>query len=77
MNTKIKTSKEISTLIKKKRRQKKLSQSELAESCGLGRRFVSELENATKNRYDLNLALRVLQRLGFEIIAKDKEDSSS
>ena len=82
MKHKIKSVKEISVLIKKKRRGKKLTQSELAESCGLGRRFVSELENAfkntsKKNRYDLNLTLRLLQRLGFEILASDKEESSS
>lgn len=82
MRYKIKSAKEISVLIKKKRLGKKLTQKELAESCGLGRRFVSELESASKNtskknRYDLNLTLRLLQRLGFEILANDKEESLS
>ncbi len=62
------TIKEISKKIKAARKEKKMNQSELADICGVGRRFVSELESSKKERYDLALTLRVLQRLGLHLI---------
>jgi HTH-type transcriptional regulator / antitoxin HipB len=62
------TIKEISKKIKVSRKEKKLNQSELADICGVGRRFISELESGKKERYDLTLTLRVLQRLGLHLI---------
>ncbi len=61
------TIKDISRKIKTARKAKKMNQSELADICGVGRRFISELESAKKERYDLILTLRVLQRLGLHL----------
>ena len=69
----IQKSKDIGLIVKTKRKNKNLTQQELADICGVGRRFVSDLELGKKDRYDLALALRVLQRLGFEIRVFDKE----
>ncbi|MGZ3773821.1 MAG: helix-turn-helix domain-containing protein [Pseudobdellovibrionaceae bacterium] len=66
--------KDIGALIKTKRTKKELSQQELADICGVGRRFISEIETAKKESYDLSLILRVLQRLGYEIQIIDKEE---
>lgn len=74
---KVQKAKDIGVLIKSKRVKKGLSQQELADICGVGRRFISEIETAKKERYDLSLALRVLQRLGYEIRVIDKEDYGS
>lgn len=68
---------DIGVLVKNKRKQKKISQSELAEICGVGRRFISELENGKKESYDLGLALRVLNRMGFELKLIDKENNNA
>ncbi len=68
---------DIGVLVKNKRKQKKISQSELAEVCGVGRRFISELENGKKESYDLGLALRVLNRMGFELKLIDKENNNA
>ena len=75
--SKIQKTKDIGLLIKAKRNQKKLTQQELSEICGVGRRFISEIETGKKERYDLSLALRVLQRLGYEIQIIDKENYES
>ena len=75
--SKIQKTKDIGLLIKAKRTQKNLTQQELSEICGVGRRFISEIETGKKERYDLSLALRVLQRLGYEIQIIDKENYES
>lgn len=72
--SKIQKTKDIGSLIKSKRTEKNLSQQELAEICGVGRRFISEIETAKKESYDLSLVLRVLQRLGYEVRVIDKEN---
>lgn len=69
----IQKSKDIGIIVKTKRKQKGLTQEGLAQICGVGRRFISDLELGKKDRYDLALALRVLQRLGFEVRIFDKE----
>ena len=66
------TIKEISKKIKSTRKEKQLNQSELADICGVGRRFISELESGKKERYDLILTLRVLQRLGLHLTFETK-----
>lgn len=71
--SKVQKAKDIGVLIKSKRIKKELSQQELADICGVGRRFISEIETAKKESYDLSLVLRVLQRLGYEIHIADKE----
>jgi transcriptional regulator with XRE-family HTH domain len=74
---KIKTISDLGLAIKKKRKEKKLSQKELAEICGVGRRFLSELESGKKENFDLSLAFRVLKRLGFELYLFGREEEVS
>ncbi|AGH95671.1 helix-turn-helix domain-containing protein [Pseudobdellovibrio exovorus] len=70
---KVNKPKDIGRLIQQKRKKKKLSQTDLAEMCGVGRRFISELEGGKKETYDLGLTLRVLNRMGFELQIGDRE----
>lgn len=72
MNT-ISRPRDIGKLVRHKRKIKKISQQELAEICGVGRRFISELESGKKESFDLGLTLRVLSRLGLEIRLVDRE----
>lgn len=73
--TKFAKAKDLGSLVRSKRKKKDLSQQQLAEICGVGRRFISELEAGKKESYDLGLTLRVLQRLGFEVRIFDKEEN--
>lgn len=70
--TKISNVKDFGPLIKKKRKSLQISQQELADVCGVGRRFISELESGKKNRFDISLILRVLKRLDYDIYLKDR-----
>lgn len=73
----VQRTKDIGPLIKSKRVKKELSQQELADICGVGRRFISEIETAKKESFDLSLVLRVLQRLGYDIRIIDKEKNGT
>lgn len=69
---KISNVKDLGPLIKTKRKLLRLSQQELADVCGVGRRFISELETGKKKRFEIGLILRVLKRLDYDIILKDR-----
>lgn len=58
---------DISLLVRKVRRQKNLSQEKAAALTGVGRRFLSELENGEKESMDLGKVLQVLRRLGIRV----------
>ena len=60
------STKELGELIKKRRRQLRLKQPELALVSGTGIRFISDLENGKEN-CRLGLSLRVLSTLGLRI----------
>jgi y4mF family transcriptional regulator len=60
------STKELGELIKKRRRQLRLKQPELALVSGTGIRFISDLENG-KETCRLGLSLRVLSTLGLRI----------
>jgi len=66
--------KELGNLIKKRRRQLKLKQPELALVSGTGIRFISDLENGKEN-CRLGLSLRVLSTLGLQILVADPSSS--
>lgn len=58
--------KSIGLLIRRRRRQLKLRQSELAGLANVGSRFVSELENG-KPSLEIERVLRVLSTVGLEV----------
>jgi y4mF family transcriptional regulator len=61
------TTETLGELVRKRRKQLGLNQSELALASGTGRRFISDLENG-KDGCELGKTLRVLSGLGLELI---------
>ena len=66
MNTK-----ELGQLVRKHRKELKMTQPELAMVSGSGVRFISDLENG-KESCHLGKTLRVLENLGLDIYAEKK-----
>lgn len=62
----LKTAKDFGELIRATRREAKLTQAELAAACGVGERFVRELEKG-KSTCQLGKALLVAQMLGIKL----------
>ena len=56
----------LGTLIRKERKNQKLTQEELAGLAGVGVRFIRELEHG-KESCQIGLALHVLQTLGLSL----------
>ncbi len=63
------TAKDFGELIRATRRESKLTQAELAAACGIGERFVRELEKG-KPTCQLGKALLVAQMLGIKFEEK-------
>ena len=59
--------KKLGALVRMRRRELKLNQSELALVAGTGRRFVSDLENG-KGSCELEKSLLVLSALGIALV---------
>jgi y4mF family transcriptional regulator len=57
---------EVGRIIRKKRKSLGLTQAQAAAQCGVGVRFLSELENG-KQRAEVGKVLQVMNRLGIEI----------
>ena len=62
----VSSAQDIGKLVKVKRKQDGLTQTELAELCQIGTRFLSELENG-KPSLHLDKVMLVLQNLGLQI----------
>jgi y4mF family transcriptional regulator len=62
----IKTAKDLGIIIKDRRKEMKLSQAELAGLCGVGNRFIVELE-AGKPTIQFDKALYIAMNLGLEL----------
>lgn len=58
--------------IRAARRNARLSQQDLADACGVGRRFISELE-AGKPTAQLGLTLTVLRNLGLQVTIESRD----
>ncbi len=65
---------DISSLIKKRRKELNLTQAECATFCSVGLRFFSELENG-KQSLHLGKVLQVLQTLGLKIHITENGDN--
>lgn len=62
---------QIGKLIRTERKNAGLKQAECADLCGVGARFLSELENG-KSTLEIGKVLKVLRLLGFEINMEHK-----
>ena len=65
----MKTVEQIGKAIRMRRKQLKITQKELAMTCGTGLRFIVDLENG-KPTCQLGKTLQVLQALGFAVEIK-------
>ncbi len=63
--------KDLSDLIRAKRKRDRLTQSEAASLCGVGTRFLSDLENG-KETVRLSKVLKVLQGLGLVLDLRER-----
>lgn len=61
------TAEELGVLVRQRRKELNLNQSELALASGTGRRFISDLENG-KESCELGKTLKVLAGLGIEFV---------
>lgn len=73
--TKITDVKMLGLLIYEARKVQGLTQEQLAATCGVGIRFLRELEHG-KETCHLGKSLQVLQMLGIEIYGKQRGDVS-
>ena len=69
---KIQDSKLFGSLIRKKRKDQRLTQEELAALAGVGVRFVRELERGKEN-CRIGLAFKVMQTLGLSLAVYERE----
>lgn len=69
--TPIQSFRNLGDLVRTARIAKDLSQQELADMAGVGRRFVSELENG-KETLEIGRVLKVCQALGIDLVARKR-----
>ena len=70
---KIKTMQDLGTAVRRARNAQELTQLELAEACGVGITFISQLERG-KETAEIGKVLRVTQMLGLDLfVAKRGE----
>ena len=72
-NMNIQTTKQIGTAIRAKRKALKVTQKDLAMTCGTGLRFISELEQG-KPTCQIGKVLQVVQALGLNVRIADPTD---
>lgn len=71
MEVALHSSRDISILIKARRKELGYTQAEVASFCGVGLRFFSELENG-KETLQLEKVLKVINVLGIDLVAKSR-----
>lgn len=69
--TPIQSFRNLGDLVRTARTAKDLSQQELADMAGVGRRFVSELENG-KETLEIGRVLKVCRALGVDLVARKR-----
>jgi y4mF family transcriptional regulator len=67
----ITTSKDLGECIKAARKAKKLNQQEIADLAGVGRRFISELENG-KPSLEFDKVINVANATGIDLFSKPR-----
>lgn len=68
----VKSTKELGELLRKKRKDQGLTQTQVAEHCGLSPRFVSEVERG-KASAGIGKVLYLLETLGVDLIADTRD----
>ena len=68
----IKSPSDLGALVRQTRKQSKLKQAEAAAMCGVGTRFLSDLENG-KPSLHLGKMLQVMKAFGLLVMVKKKE----
>jgi y4mF family transcriptional regulator len=68
--SRISTAADIGRLIKAARQQRQLSQQDFADLAGVGRRFISELENG-KATLEFDKVLHVAASVGIDLFARE------
>lgn len=63
------TTKDVGALIREARRARTMTQAELAQRAGVTRRWLSDIEQGTKQRAELGLVLAALQAAGVRLDA--------
>jgi HTH-type transcriptional regulator/antitoxin HipB len=58
----------LGAFIRERRKAQGLAQADLAAMCGVGPRFLSELENGAKDSFAFGKVLDVLQGLGVDFV---------
>ena len=71
MDTPLHTPKDISSLVKKRRKELGYTQADIASFCNTGFRFISELENG-KETLQLGKVLKVINILGLDLTARQR-----
>jgi y4mF family transcriptional regulator len=62
---------DLAPLIRKARKRMKMSQQQFADACGVGRRFLSELENG-KPSLEFDKVLKCALGAGIDLLAKPR-----
>lgn len=65
----ITSSEQLGSIIRKARRAQKINQTTLAQFCGVGRRFLSDLENG-KETAQLAKVIKIMNTLGVGLFAR-------
>ena len=68
----ISDAKSLGAVIKKLRKSQRLTQEQLAAACGLGRRFIVELERGKETSH-IGKVMQVLAALGVSLHAADRK----
>jgi len=68
----VRSTKELGALLRKKRKDQGLTQAQVAEYCGLGSRFVSEVERG-KASAEIGKVLYLLETLGVDLIVDTRD----
>lgn len=68
----VKSTKELGELLRKKRKDQGLTQAQVAEHCGISPRFVSEVERG-KATAEVGKVLYLLETLGIDLIVDSRD----
>ncbi len=63
---------DIGVLVRETRKSQALSQAELADYAGVGRRVVSELERGVKDTIEIGIVMSVCAALGIDLFARKR-----
>ena len=64
--------KEFGKYISKQRKEKKISQEQLAKDLNISRATISSFENATSSNIGIKKVLQIVDYLGYELTCKEK-----